>query len=337
MACLHREETGMRFHSPAIVAAMLAAALSGTSGTADAQGFPNRTVTLVVAYAPGGTGDVVARIIATKLGPALGQNVVVENRAGASGGIGTQNVIRSVPDGHTILVGQTAEVAINQHLIKNLGYDPDRDLLPVALGTDVPLALCVPPKAPYNNLDELLKAARASAKGLTFASAGTGTPGHFAGELLKLRTGTNLVHVPYKGAGPALNDILGGHVDLYFSGYPAAMPHAKSGSVKVLAVSAGRRSAAAPEVPTVAELTGIKEFDLTLWQGFFVPRGTPVEVVARLNREINAILALPDVREKLLEAGADVRPMSVDEFTAFVRQQSEKYQQIIRDTGVTVD
>lgn len=327
----------MRTCSSAMIALFAAAGLAGAAGHATAQTYPSRTVTLVVAYSPGGTGDVVARLIATKLGPALGQNVVVENRAGASGAIGAQSVARSAPDGHTILVGQTAEIVINQHLIKNLGYDPDKDLIPVALGTDVPLALCIPPNAPYKTLDELLKTARASSKGLSFASAGTGTPGHFAGELLKLRTKTNLVHVPYKGAGPALNDILGGHVDLYFSGYPAAMPHAKSGSLRVLAVSSGRRSASAPDVPTVAELTGIKEFDLTLWQGFFVPRGTPKEIVVRLNKEINDILAQPDIKQKLLEAGAEVRPMSIEQFTAFVKEQSEKYQQITKDTGVTMD
>ena len=304
---------------------------------AGAQTYPSRTVTVVVAYSPGGTGDVVARLIASKLGPALGQNVVVENRAGASGGIGAQSVVRAAPDGHTILLGQTAEIAINHHLLKNIGYNPDEDLLPVALGSDVPLALCIPPKAPYATLDALLKASGSAAKGLSFASAGTGTPGHFAGELLRLRTKANLVHVPYKGAGPALNDILGGHVDLYFSGYPAAMPHAKSGSVKVLAVSSGQRSAGAPSVPTVAELTGIKEFDLTLWQGFFVPRGTPTEIVTRLNKEINAILAMPDIKKTLLEAGADIRPMSVERFTAFVQEQSQKYQQIVKDTGITIE
>jgi len=327
----------MRACSRAMMAVVLTAGLAGAAGGAAAQTWPNRTITVVVAYAPGGTGDVVARIIAAKLQTALGQNVVVENRAGATGAIGAQSVIRAAPDGHTILLGQTGEIAINQHLMKNPGYDPDKDLLPVALGTDVPLALCIPPNASYKTLDELLKTANATPKGLTFASAGTGTPGHFAGELLKLRTKTNLTHVPYKGAGPALNDILGGHVDLYFSGYPAAMPHQKSGNVKVLAVSSGRRSANAPDVPTVAELTGIKEFDLTLWQGFFVPRGTPEDIVVRLNKEINDILAQPDVRQKLLEAGADIRPMSIPEFTAFVKEQSDKYQQIIKATGVTID
>jgi tripartite-type tricarboxylate transporter receptor subunit TctC len=281
-------------------------------------------VQLVVGYAPGGTGDVVARIIGERLSAGLGQSVVVENRAGGSGAIATQSVIRATPDGHTLLVGQTGEIAINQHRAKGAGYDPDAELQPIALGAVVPLALVVPAKAPYASMDELLAAARASARGLSFASAGAGTPGHFAGELLRQRVEGKLVHVPYKGAGPALNDLLGAHVDLYFSGFPAVMPHVRSNSLKLLALSSGRRSAASPETPIVRELTGMQDFDLTLWVGFFAPRGTPKEVVARLNREINAVLDQPEVRAKLVEAVTD-----------FVRAESAKYLRIIKETGVS--
>ncbi|MDC7785431.1 tripartite tricarboxylate transporter substrate binding protein [Rhodoplanes sp. TEM] len=335
-------DSGPSFRSG--IAALGLAVLAGTAilgtaatGAAAADPFPSRTVTLIVGYAAGGTGDVVARLIAAKLAPRLGQTVVVENRPGGSGGIAAQAVARATPDGHTVLVGQSAEIAINPHLLKNVGYDPDTELMPVALGTDVALALAIPPKAPYATLDDLLKTARSKPNGLSFASAGAGTPGHFAGELLKSRTKTPLVHVPYKGAGPALNDLLGGHVDLYFSGFPAVMPHVKSGSLKVLGVSSKRRATGAPDVPTVAELTGIKEFDITLWQGFFVPRGTPREVVEKLNGEINAILSEPDVKKTLVDAGAEVNPMSVAEFTAFVKQQSDAYRALVKETGVAVD
>ena len=215
------------------------------------QTYPSGPVHLIVAYAAGGTGDVVARIVAPKLSIALGQTVVVENRAGASGAIGARSVVAAAPDGLTLLVGQTAEVAINQHWLKGLNYDPDKDLQPVALLAVVPLALVVPAKAPYSTMAEFL-AALPTGK-LTFASAGTGTPGHFAGELLKAKTKGNLTHVPYKGAGPALNDLIGGHVDLYFPGMPAAMPLLKGGLAKVLAVSSAKRSGIAPDVPTVAE------------------------------------------------------------------------------------
>ena len=322
----------MTFASRVIVAVLLAGGFVVASAPAEAQTF-NRPVRLIVPFAAGGTGDIVARLISDKLGTALGQTVVVDNRPGASGAIGTQAVIAAAPDGHTILVGQTGEIAINPHWGKSAGYDPDKDLVPVALATVVPLALVIPGKAPHSTVAEMLKTA--TTRPLTFASAGLATPGHFAGEVLKLRTKSDINHVPYKGAGPALNDLLGGHVDMFFSGFPAAMPHVKGGTLKLLAVSSGRRSGAAPDTPTVAEAAGIAGFDITLWQGFFAPRGTPSDVVARLNAEINRIIVEPDVKQKLLEAGADVSPMSLDQFAAFVKQEGAKFQGIIRDANLT--
>ena len=202
---------------------LAAAALIAAVVPASAQDYPNRTIHVVVAYAPGGTGDIVARLIAVPLAEALGRTIVIENRAGATGAIGTQAVVSAPPDGHTLLMGQTGEIAINQHWIKGLSYNAEKDLMPVALASVVPLALVVPPKAPYSTLAELAKAL-AEKQPLTFASAGTGTPGHFAGEFLKLRAKANLTHVPYKGAGPALNDLIGGHVDMYFPGFPPVTP-----------------------------------------------------------------------------------------------------------------
>jgi len=316
-----------------IIAALIALA---AALPASAQPFPSKPIHLVVAYSPGGTGDVVARLIAEKLSGALGQSVVVENRAGASGAIGAQAVLNAAPDGHTLLVGQTGEIVVNQYWIKGLTYDP-KDLLPVAMATNVPLALVVPNKAPYSTMAELLAALSVSGRQLSFASAGTGTPGHLAGEFLSAKMPGKLTHVPYKGAGPALNDIIGGHVDMYFPGFPAAMPLVKSGTVKVLAVSSAKRAQAAPDIPTVAETTGIADFDFTLWQGFFAPRGTPEDVIARLNLEINKILADPETRQKLLDAGADVVPLSIAQFAAFVKAESEKYQRIIRETGVKTE
>jgi tripartite-type tricarboxylate transporter receptor subunit TctC len=261
--------------------------------------------------------------------------VVVENRPGGTGTIAAQAVIRSQPDGHMLLVGQTGEVAVNQHKAGGAGYDPVTELQPIALAAVVPLALSVPAKAPYSSVDELLAAARGAKDGLTFASAGPGTPGHFAGELLRQKADGKLLHVPYKGAAPALNDLIGSHVDFYFSGLPAVMPHVNAGTLKVLALSSGKRSASVPNLPTVRELTGIQDFDLTLWGGFFAPRATPKEIVMRLNTEINAILDRPDVKAKLRDAGADVTLMSVDDFTAFVKDESAKYLRIIKATGVT--
>jgi tripartite-type tricarboxylate transporter receptor subunit TctC len=314
---------------------LLFAALIGvvaSAATGWSQPFPSRTVRLVVSYAPGGTGDIVARLIADRLAAGLGQSVVVENRAGDSGAIGAQSVVSAPADGHTLLIGQPAEVAINPHWIKGLSYDPDRDLQPVALATTVPLALVIPAGAPYATVAGMIKAAEA--RPLTFASAGTGTPGHFAGELLKFRTSSNMTHVPYKGAGPALNDLLGGHVDFFFSGFPAAVAQVKAGTLKLIAVSTAKRSPAAPDVPTVAEAAGLPGFDVGLWQGVFAPRGTPQDVVRRLNAEINKIVSQPDITAKLRDDGADVTLLDVDQFTAFVKAESDKYLEIIKQSGV---
>jgi tripartite-type tricarboxylate transporter receptor subunit TctC len=315
---------------------LLAAAFGVFGLPASAQPFPSKPVHLIVAYAPGGTGDVVARVIADKLAAALGQSFVVENRAGASGAIGATSAANAAPDGHTLLVGQTGEMVVNQFWMKGLSYDPQA-FQPVALATVVPLALTVPGKAPYATMAEFFKAMKESGKQFSFASAGTGTPGHFAGEYLSAKLPGKLTHVPYKGAGPALNDIIGGHVDMYFPGFPPVMPMMKSGTVKVLAVSSVKRSDAAPEIPTLAEATGFSDFDFTLWQGFFAPKGTPTDVITRLNGEINKILADAETRQKLLDAGANVEPMSIEKFAAFVNAEREKYERIIKVTGVKPD
>lgn len=324
----------MGFKYSRVVGLFAAGAVLLGAGQGIAQTYPSRGLQLIVAYAPGGTGDIVARSISDKLSIALGQSVVVENRAGASGSIGAHSVTSAAPDGYTLLVGQTAEIAINQHWLKGLTYDPDKDLEPIALAAVVPLALVVPAKAPYSTMAEFLTALRAKPK-MTFASAGTGTPGHFAGELLKLKFDSNLTHVPYKGAGPALNDVIGNHVDFYFPGFPAADPHVKGGNLKMLALSSAKRSPAAPNIPTVAEVTGLKEYDFTLWAGFFAPRGTPQPIIDRLNKEINAVLAQPDVKARLEAAGAIVTPMSVAEFRKFTQDESRKYLSVIKETGVT--
>ena len=318
-----------------LAAAFVAAIINmAVAAPAWSRAYPSRTIQLIVAYAAGGTGDIVARSISDKLGASLGQSVVVENRAGASGAIGAHSVTTAPPDGYTLLVGQTGEIAVNQHWLKGLNYDPDKDLMPIALAAVVPLALVVPSKAPYSTLPEFLAALKSKPK-MTFASAGIGTPGHFAGELLKLKFDENLAHVPYKGAGPALNDLIGNHVDFYFPGFPAAVPHVKGGNLKMLALSSAKRSSAAPEVPTVAEVTGIQDYDFTLWAGFFAPRGTPQPIIDRLNKEINKAIEDPDVKAHLEAAGAVVTPMSVVEFKDFVRNESAKYLRVIQQTGVT--
>jgi tripartite-type tricarboxylate transporter receptor subunit TctC len=318
-----------------LAAGLVAAAVNAIAALpAWSQTYPTRPIQVIVAYAAGGTGDVVARSISDRLGAALGQSIVVENRAGASGAIGAHSVTSAAPDGYTLLVGQTGEIAVNQHWLKGLNYDPDKDLMPIALAAIVPLALVVPAKAPYSTLPEFLTALKAKPK-MTFASAGIGTPGHFAGELLKQKFGDNLAHEPEKSAGAALNDVIGNHVDFYFPGFPAAAPHVKGGTVKVLALSSAKRSPAAPDVPTIAEITGMKDYDFTLWAGFFAPRGTPQPIIDRLNTEINKVIEDPEVKTRLEAAGAVVTPMSVAQFKEFVQNESAKYLRVIKETGVT--
>lgn len=313
-------------------AAAVSAFIAAPSIAAAQTSFPSRQILLVIPFAPGGTGDIVGRMLAERLTVALGQSVVVENRAGASGAIGARSVATAPPDGHTLLVGQTGEIAITPNWGKGTGYHPDKDLAPVALATVVPLALVSPSKAGFKTVADLVAAAQG--KPMSFASSGTGTPGHFAGELLKMRTKSDMAHVPYKGAGLALNDLLGGHVTYFFSGFPAADPYVKAGSLTLLAVSSGKRSLSAPDVPSVGETKSLEGFDITLWQGFFAPGGIPAAIVGKLNSEINKQLNDPEVKAKLLAQGAEPRPLSVSEFSAFVRTEGEKFAGIIKDIGL---
>src|SRR3954454_15058061 len=294
------------------------------------QGYPGRPVQLVVAYPPGGTGDLIARPLADALSSALGQPVEVVNRAGSSGVEGARSVAQAAPDGYTLLLGQTAEIAVAP-LLGRVGYDPQRDLQPIALVARIPVALVTQAAAPYSSVGELLRASRASRRGLLFASAGPGTSGHLAGELLRMRSQGRLIHVPSQGAGPALGELLEGRVDFFFAPLPVAMPEVRSGRLKILAVSAAQRSLAVPAVPTIAEEAGIRNFDISAWAGVFAPRGTPRETAVRLNREINQALARPEVRERLVNDGADLAPMSMEQFGEFVRTETRRNEDLLRE------
>lgn len=322
-----------------LLAAALLAACALPAGTAFAQAkYPNKTITIVVAYVAGGTGDVLARNISDKLGQALGTSVVVENRPGASGLIGTQMAARAAPDGYTVLMGQTTEMSINKYLIKNTPVDPEKELAPVILVGRVPLGLAVKSDSPYANLKALLDAMRSGTSGLSFASSGIGTPGHLSAEQLKLVTKSPIVHVPYKGAGVALTDLLGGHVTFFFSGMPAAIPHVKTNKLRLLAVSTANRAPALPDVPTVAEAGSQAGFDFSLWGGLYVPAATPREIVATLNREVAKILAPgSEVRERLMSDGTEIAPDTPEHFGNFTRAEARKYERIIRESGVKAE
>jgi tripartite-type tricarboxylate transporter receptor subunit TctC len=323
---------GIRAATPIALAVALAA-----TAPAFPDAFPSRPIHLIVNFAPGGTGDIVARLVGNKLSSALGQSVVVENRPGAGGTLGARDVVNVEPDGYTLTVAQTPEIAINPFFMKDAGYDPRKDLQAIALAGVVPLALVVPGNAPYSTMAEFVKFLRTTDQAVTFASAGIGTPGHLAGELLKLKLNNKLTHVPYKGAAPALNDVVGGHVDFYFPGFPAAMPLMQGGKVKLLAVSTAKRSSAAPDIPSVAEVTGIADFDFALWVGFFAPRALPMDIAQRLNSAINQILLEPDIKTRLQNDGAEVSALSIDQFAAFVRAEIAKYQGIIAAADIKAE
>jgi tripartite-type tricarboxylate transporter receptor subunit TctC len=313
----------------AVAAAAVAGGLLLASLPAWPQTYPSRPIRLIVSFPPGGTGDIIGRIVANQLAIELNQSIVVENHSGAGGTIGARDVVNAAPDGYTLTVGQTPEIAVNPYFMKDVGYDPQKDLQPIALAGVVPLALVVPPNSPFSTVAQWVTALRAN-QPLTFASAGIGTPGHLAGELLKLKLDSKLVHVPYKGAGPALNDVAGGQVDFYFPGYPGAVPLVQGGRVKMLAISTANRSPLSPDTPTVAEATEIPDFDFTLWAGFFAPRALPMDIATRLNAAINKVILEPDVKARLQQTGAAVSAMSINQFTAFVRGEIYRYQTIIK-------
>jgi tripartite-type tricarboxylate transporter receptor subunit TctC len=314
------------------VAAIAAIAAGLTAATVPAwpQAYPNRPIHLIVNFAPGGAGDILGRIIGNQLAIELHQSVVVENHAGAGGTIGARDVVNAAPDGYTLTVAQTPEISINPYFMRDVGYDPLKDLQPVALAGVMPLVLAVPVKSPYATVAQWVTALRANTP-MTFASAGVGTPGHLAGEMLKLKLDSKLIHVPYKGAGPALNDVAAGNVDFYFPAYPSAMPLAQGGKIKLLAVSTVKRSTASPDLPTVAEATGIANFDFPLWVGFFGPRGMPMDITQKLNTAINKIILEPAINARLTAIGPEVRALSIDQFASFVRTDTAKYQEIIKD------
>jgi tripartite-type tricarboxylate transporter receptor subunit TctC len=310
------------------------AASAGLLGNAQAA-YPDKTVRIIVPYAPGGSGDVFARLIAERLTNRLGQTFIVENRPGASGAIGARYVSDAPPDGSVLLLGQTGEIVVTPLLSKTLNYKPE-NLLPIVLVGDSPLVLSAHPSAPFNNVQEMVAQSKQRSQGFNYASSGTGTPGHLAAAALALKTGAKLTHVPYKGGGAALSDLLGNHVDMFFSGAPGVLPHFKSGTLKPIAVSTLQRSPALPNVPTVAE-SGLPGFSFSLWGGMFAPKGTPDAIIQKLNTEINAIIADPQTKRQLEAEGAVVKPNTVAQFSQFLSDERQRYQEIIKETGVHLD
>lgn len=313
-----------------------AAALLLVGSIVQAQSYPARPIRLVVPYPPGGSTDLVARVIGQKMGDAWGQQVIIDNRPGASGMIGNELVARSAPDGYTIVMGTIGPFAVNQALFAKMPYDPIRDFAPVTLTGNVTNLLVVHPSIPAKNVKELIALARARPGQLTFGSSGTGGAPHLAGELFKIMAKVDAVHVPYKGGGPAMTDLMGGQLSFSFASMPSSLPFAKSGRLRALAVSSAKRSAAVPEIPTVAE-SGLPGFVVTDWQGVLAPARTPPEIVNKLNAEVIRILALPDVKEKLSTAGMELVTDTPQEFANYIRSESDKWTQVVKRAGVKVE
>ncbi len=298
---------------------------------AQAADYPARPVTLVVAYAPGGLGDALARGVAERLAVSMKQAVLVENKPGATGAIATKFVARANPDGYTLLLGQTGEIAINTAVMKDPGYDPLKDLRAVALVGDSPLVLVAPANSPFSTVREIAPSAAKSSV-TSYASSGSATPGHLAAEAMIGALKLQMTHVPYKGAGPALIDVLGGHVSFFFSSAGATFGHVKTGKLKAIAVSSSTRMAALPNTPTVAE--SIPGFQFGLWGGVFAPADTPSELAVQLNREINKVLTEPAARQKIEDLGAIVRPLTPDEFSDFVKRETTKFASLVKQIGI---
>ncbi len=300
---------------------------------AAAQAWPSRPIRLVVAFPPGGTGDITARIIGQKMGELLGQPVVVENRPGAGGNIGTELVAKAAPDGYTITAGSSNTHVTNLFLYKSVPYDPVRDFAPISIAVVVSNMLVVNPGVAAKSVAELVALAKRSPGALKFASAGIGTTPHIAGEMFRLMTGTDIVHVPYKGGAPALVDVVNGQVEMMFAGVAAALPHVKAGRLRALAITEKARSRVLPELPTVAE-SGLPEFDVGLWIGFMAPAGTPQEIVGRLHAEIVRALKDPQVAERLVQQGLEPVGTTPAETAATIKADLAKWRRIFKEAGI---
>ena len=303
---------------------------------ASAQSYPTRPIRWIVTYPPGGPTDVVARAIGAKLTEAWGQQVVIDNRAGAAGIIGTDLAAKAVPDGYTLLFGTSAGLTINPALSSKLPYDAVRDFAPISLLVLNPQILVLHNSVPANTVKELIALAKARPGQLNYASVGLGSPNHMGMELLKALTGIDIVHVPYKGTGPAITDLLGGQVQLMFNSMPSVLPLVAGGKLKGLAVGSAQRSPAIPELPTVAE-AGVPGFENVTWYGMFAPAKTAPEIIARLNKQVVQILAAPEMTQRLASQGAEPRSSTPEELVRFMRVESERWKKVIKTAGIKLE
>jgi tripartite-type tricarboxylate transporter receptor subunit TctC len=318
------------------VLALILAALGPLSATAFAQDkWPSKPITYIVPFPAGGTTDTLARLIGQKLGTVLGTTVVVDNKGGAGGSLGSEIAARAAPDGYTLLGGTISSHAINVSLYPKIGYDPVKSFTPITLIGTNPTVLVVNQASPYKTLQDVTAAAKAG-KPLTSASAGSGTSQHLSLELLKSRAGIDITHIPYKGSGPAIQDVIGGQVDMMFDTTVVAGPHIESGKLRALAVTSAKRLPGMPNVPTVAE-SGVPGYEVISWQAIFAPAGTPKPIVERLHTEIAKILAEPEMRERLAKLGMQSAEMTTDQIGAFQKAEVAKWAQVIKAANIKLE
>jgi tripartite-type tricarboxylate transporter receptor subunit TctC len=318
--------------------AVLALAIGLAAGTVSAQGaYPDRPVRVVVPFAAGGTTDIFARLLGERLSQALGQQFVIENRGGAGGNIGADAVAKADPDGYTLVMGTVGTHAINASLYARMPYDALGDFAPVAYVAGVPNLMVVNPKnVKAANVQDFIAEAKGAARRFNMASSGNGTSIHLSGELFKQITGVEMPHVPYRGSGPAVNDLIGGQVDVMFDNLPSSIEHAKAGTLRPLAVTSAQRSPAIPNVPTLAE-SGLPGFEATSWFALFAPKGTPAAIVAKLNQEVRKALETPELQKRFAELGGEIRPMSPGELAAYVRSEHDKWAKVVKTAGAKLE
>ena len=314
-------------------AALILAALAASAA---AQSWPSRTVRLVVPFPAGSTPDIIGRTLGGKLAEAWGQPVIVDNRPGAGGNIGTAEVARAAPDGYTLLIGSNGPIAIHKALYEKLPFDPDRDLKPLSLLAAAPQILAVHPSVPANDLRQLIDYVRANPDKLSYGSVGAGSASHLTMELFKAQARVALVHVPYKGFPPVVQDLLSGQIQATFAIAPAVLPQIRAGKLKGIAVTSEKRTSLAPDIATVAE-QGLPRFDATAWQGLLSPAGTPPEVAERIASETQRVMRMPDVRRTLETQGFEVIGSTPQAYEAFIRTEREKWTKVVRETGAKAE
>lgn len=301
-----------------------------------AQNFPVKPVRVITPFTAGSAIDTLARVLGQKMGDGWGQQVVIDNRIGANGIIGTEAAAKAPPDGYTIHLGNISTLAVNPHLYLKLPYDALRDFVPITLAATIPVVLVVHPSLPVKSVKELIALAKARPGQLNYASGGTGSAQHLPMEMLRVEAGINIVHVPYKGLGPAFSDVLGGQVPMMFAGVSNVVPQMKTGRLRVLAIGSPKRSPTLPEVPTVAE-AGVAGFDFDSWTGYLAPAGTPKEIIAKLHADITRTLGLPEVKDKLTTLGFDLAGGTPDAFATLIKNDIARFGKLIKAAGIQAE